>query len=290
MSPAANDQTVLVITVAQCDGDRATDALWRLGVSGIEERRCGHSMMELRVADDELVAERMAEAGWAHRRELVPAEAVESWRRSATSIAITSDLVIDPAWLKESRHPVEPEPVEDRQALRVLIDPEGSFGMGDHPTTQMCARAVHDALRGRAEDRLSVLDVGCGSGVLAIIAALCHAHHVEAIDISHAAIAATQRNARLNNAHLTASTRPLETIDGPHHIVVANLLLPIVRELRYDLARVVAADGVLIVSGILHSQVHETCQLLDGVEGLVTTDIHIEHNWAMIRFAKPPTG
>ena len=97
----------------------------------------------------------------------------------------------------------------------------------------------------------TVLDVGCGSGVLSVVAARLGAPYVEAIDISPAAVEATTANAARNDVAsvVDASTRPLGDVDGEFDIVLANLLAPIVVELAPALRRVTAPAGALVVSG-----------------------------------------
>jgi ribosomal protein L11 methylase PrmA len=124
-------------------------------------------------------------------------------------------------------------------------------------------------LRGRAEDEAGareeylrlldvrsgehVLDVGCGSGVLAVTACVLGAGSATAIDISPAAPPVAMANAEANGvgAHVDASTTPLPEIDGPFDIVLANVLAPTLIGLATDLQRVLADDGALVVSGVL---------------------------------------
>ena len=153
---------------------------------------------------------------------------------------IDRDLVVVPAWLDTTVRP---------GVLRVDIDPGAAFGLGDHPTTVLTLRL----LRGIIWPGATVLDVGCGSGVLSVVAARLGSPYVEAIDISPAAIEATTDNAARNGVGgvVTASTRPLASIDEPFDIVLANLLARVVIDLAEDLRRVLAPAGALIVSGVL---------------------------------------
>ncbi len=127
--------------------------------------------------------------------------------------------------------------------------PGAAFGLGDHPTTVLTLRL----LRRTWWPGATVLDVGCGSGVLSVVAARLGAPYVEAIDISPAAVEATVANAERNGVAgaISVSTRPLAAIDEPFDLVLANLLAPVLVDLAPELRRVVAPSGALIVSGVL---------------------------------------
>jgi ribosomal protein L11 methyltransferase len=109
------------------------------------------------------------------------------------------------------------------------------------------------ALREVLFDGASVLDVGCGSGVLAVGACVLGASRATAIDISPASIPITTANAWANGVanRVDVATTPLAEVEGTFDIVVANILAPTLIELADDLRRVVGPSGVLIVSGVL---------------------------------------
>lgn len=121
--------------------------------------------------------------------------------------------------------------------------------MGDHPTTVLSLRA----LRALPTEGATVLDVGCGSGVLAIAACLFGASRAEAIDISPAAVPTTIDNAMRNGVadRVNVSTAPLADVDGSFDIVLANILAPALIDLSGDLKRVLSRSGALVISGIL---------------------------------------
>jgi ribosomal protein L11 methyltransferase len=241
----------LVITVPASEVELASDALWALGVAAVEEREPPDTpstedhLVELwtSLGDDVETVTRAAEAfpaRWRWRTVAVDAAVAESWRAHAVPSWVEGDLVIVPAW-----QDIETPPA----ALRVDIDPGVAFGLGDHPTTVLTLRLLRSVMWPDA----TVLDVGCGSGVLSVVAARLGAPYVEAIDVSPAAVEATTANAARNGVAgaVTASTRPLSDVTERFDIVLANLLAPTVVELAADLARVTADAGALIVSGIL---------------------------------------
>ena len=248
----------LVVSVDDAEVELASDVLWSLGVVAIEERQA-IDQVELwtSVGDDtDVVAAVLSDrlSRWTWRFVEVDETVAETWRQHVEPIWVDSDLVICPAWV-----PFVAEP----GVTTLTIEPGSTFGMGDHPTTILSMRAVRAALFGGA----TVLDVGCGSGVLAVGACLLGASEVTAIDISPAAVPTTEANAAANGVagRVHASTTPLALIDGSYDIVVANILAPVLIELAGDLRRVMAPAGVLIVSGVLadrHLHVEEALRPL----------------------------
>ena len=145
----------------------------------------------------------------------------------------------------------------DRSAAdtTVEIDPGGGFGAGDHPTTLLLLQYLAEA------DRLGrVLDIGCGSGVLSIAAALLGAEKVVAVDISPAAVAATRANATRNgvNELVTVSDTPVSSVEGTFDAIVANIHAPVLVNMAKDLRRLLAPGGWLALSGLSKAQVSLT--------------------------------
>ena len=240
----------LVVTVPASETDLASDALWALGVPAIEERGgwftgTADDVVELwtSLGDDAEAVARAAEgfpARWRWRLiELDPA-VTDSWRAHAGPSWVERDLVVVPAWL-----PFEAPP----DTIVVRIEPGATFGLGDHPSTLLSIRALRAALPAGG----SVLDVGCGSGVLAVTACVLGAGTATAIDISPAVPAVVSANADANGVseRIEVSTTPLGEIDSTFDVVVANILAPTLLSLADDLQRVLAPDGALVVSGLL---------------------------------------
>jgi ribosomal protein L11 methyltransferase len=237
---------MLVVSVPATDAELASDALWALGVVAVEERPVGDGeIVELHTSlgEEHDVVTRAAEgfpARWRWHLHEVDDAVADTWRQHAVPTWVANDLVIVPAWV-----PFVAEP----DVIAVRIEPGATFGLGDHPTTVLTARAMREALWPGA----TVLDVGCGSGVLAVIAALLGAATCDAVDVSPAAVPVTHANAEANGvgAQVHASTQTLDRLDGPYDVVVANILAPALIELAPELVRLVAPSGVLVVSGLL---------------------------------------
>lgn len=152
-------------------------------------------------------------------------------------------------WIVPSWH--EP-PADARQVMR--LDPGLAFGTGTHPTTRMCLRwiARHES---EAPSWERVLDYGCGSGILAIGAALHGARHIDAVDIDPAAVESTRLNATANGVHLSAGTS--ELAQGVYGVVLANILATPLKLLAPLLAAHLAPGAHLVLAGILERQADE---------------------------------
>ncbi len=162
-------------------------------------------------------------------------------------VPITDDFWIVPSW-----HRVPP------QARRVIrLDPGQAFGTGTHPTTRMCLRwiAAQFGPAPAAARAARVLDYGCGSGILAIAAALHGATAIDAVDIDPAAVEATRANAQANRVALRAGA-PESAGDG-YTLVLANILARPLELLAPLLARKLAPGGRLVLAGILDRQADE---------------------------------
>jgi ribosomal protein L11 methyltransferase len=142
------------------------------------------------------------------------------------------------------------------QAERVIrLDPGLAFGTGTHPTTRMCLRWIARQPPARTARWSKVLDYGCGSGILAIAAALHGAHGILAVDIDPAAVTATAANAQANGVRLDAATP--DAAAGRYALVLANILATPLQLLAPLLAGHVEKDGDLVLSGILERQADE---------------------------------
>ena len=143
----------------------------------------------------------------------------------------------------------------DRAAapLIVEIDPGSAFGTGAHPTTLLTLRELVARLTGGER----VLDVGCGSGVLAITAARLGASRVTAIDLDPAATTATGRNAARNSVDsvMKVSAQPMHEVEGPFDVVLANIGAAVLIELAPAIEAVLAPGGWVVLGGLSPAQV-----------------------------------
>ena len=179
----------------------------------------------------------------AWRTESIPDEDwVERVRAQFEPIRISARLWIVPSW----RAPV------DTNAINLVLDPGLAFGTGSHPTTQLCLRWLEEVVRGGE----SVVDYGCGSGILALAAAKFGASHIVGVDIDPTAVSAARTNAAENRVTAefhTSDRTPAQRAD----IVVANILANPLKMLAPALARLVVPGGRLALAGLLAEQADE---------------------------------
>jgi ribosomal protein L11 methyltransferase len=199
----------------------------------------------------------------------------EGWKRFFQPVRVGDRLVIRPPWktLDDIR-------IHD---LELIIDPGMAFGSGMHETTQLCLRALEPLVR---EDR-SVLDVGCGSGILSIAAAKLGARPIVGIDIDEAAKTATLDNAGVNGvAHLIeASVMSLAQVQERYELVVANILSNVLVTLKEELAGHVLPGGDLLLSGMLAEEVEEVATHFRGLDLALQSEL-IDKNWACLHFVR----
>jgi ribosomal protein L11 methyltransferase len=158
--------------------------------------------------------------------------------------------VTDTFWIVPTWH--EP-PVQARTVIR--LDPGLAFGTGTHPTTRMCLRWIATQAPARAAGWQRVLDYGCGSGILAIGAALHGGRGIDAVDIDPAAVESTRANAAANGVTLDAGLP--DAAHGEYPLVLANILASPLKLLAPLLCGHVAAGGDLVLAGILERQADE---------------------------------
>ncbi len=174
----------------------------------------------------------------------------QDWVRLTQSqfapVPITPDFWIVPTW--------HVPPAGARQVIR--LDPGLAFGTGTHPTTGMCLQWI---AQGHGEAALGrVLDYGCGSGILAIAAAMFGADAVDAVDIDAAAVEAAAQNAASNGVAIQCGLPDLCT--GSYTTVLANILATPLKVLAPLLCARVEPGGHLVLAGILERQAEELAQ------------------------------
>ncbi|UOO89470.1 50S ribosomal protein L11 methyltransferase [Vitreoscilla massiliensis] len=183
--------------------------------------------------------------------------------------AYTITEVADQDWVKLTQSQFDPIHVSERLwitptwheaptdgSINIELDPGLAFGTGSHPTTFLCLRWLDANMPQGA----TVLDYGCGSGILAITAAKLGASHVVGVDIDKQAIRASHDNAAQNNVSIDVYL-PDAQPEGQFDVVVANILANPLRMLGQMLAGRVKNGGQIVLSGILAEQVDEISAL-----------------------------
>jgi ribosomal protein L11 methyltransferase len=173
----------------------------------------------------------------------------QDWVRLTQSqfnpVDITPEFWIVPSW-----HEL---PAAATKVIR--LDPGLAFGTGTHPTTRMCLRWIATRAPALSAGWSRVLDYGCGSGILAIGAALHGAKVIDAVDIDPAAVESTQANATANGVTLNAALP--DAAQGEYPLVLANILATPLKLLAPLLTEHVASGGHLVLAGILSRQAAE---------------------------------
>jgi ribosomal protein L11 methyltransferase len=207
-------------------------------------------------------------------------EKSRGWTGNIRSIEVGEKLRIVPYWeigLTAS----------DR--LDVIVDPGPAFGAGNHPATVMALQLVEVALdRSSAESQFpSMLDVGTGTGILAIAGKRLGSGFTVGVDVDSAAIYTARRNLSLNGLTSEDSIELLiggaESIRGSFHIVSANLVAPVLLKLRKDLTNLV--ERFLILSGIADAMASEVLESF-GSEGLDLLVSKHDRGWNAALFAR----
>lgn len=185
----------------------------------------------------------VAEADWA-----------EAWKAHYRPIRVGRRLVILPAWREASPAP---------DAVPICLEPGMAFGTGTHPTTQLCLAALEDYLQPGDH----ALDLGTGSGILAIAAAKLGAASVLALDTDPQAVRAARQNVRVNGVEQAVRVErgSLASAMGAYHLTVANILASVIVEmLGQGLAETLSPGGILIVSGLLEGQAPQVAEALQS--------------------------
>jgi len=202
----------------------------------------------------------------------------DGWRQQFQPLRVGSRLVIKPSW--------EPWPAKEKDVI-VELDPGMAFGTGTHPTTRLCLQALAAEFE---TDRspLRVLDVGTGSGILAMAAAALGASRVLACDIDPEACLVAKENARRNSLQqrIEFSAGPLDRLLGAFDMVLANILAEENIRMAPDLVDRLAPAGVLILSGILREKENAVAEAFD-VYPWSARSVLREEDWVCLCYRRP---
>lgn len=173
-------------------------------------------------------------------------------------------------------------PLPDPTGVHCILDPGLAFGTGTHPTTALCLTWLEQANL----TQQTVIDFGCGSGILTVAALKLGAGFVYAIDIDEQALQATQDNATRNGLTETHLRVGSTSILRSHaaHVIIANILLQPLMELTSYFHELLASDGKLVVSGLLDTQ---TADIILAYEGrFILRNSYTAEGWSLLVFQK----
>ena len=169
---------------------------------------------------------------------------LESWKASFTPIRV-GRFLIRPTWAERS---------DPGGSIVVELDPGMAFGTGLHPTTQQCLEALSELdLAGR-----SLLDVGTGSGILAIAAGQRGSRPITATDVDELAVRAARENCERNGVAATVRLGSAGDVPGTFDVVVANIVAATLQSIAPDLRARLAPGGVIVLAGIIAEQERDT--------------------------------
>lgn len=193
------------------------------------------------------------------------------WKEFYQPFRVGENMIVTPIW---------EEPEVGKNDIVIKIDPGLAFGSGTHETTSLCVEYLQ-AIDVRHK---KVIDVGCGSGILGIIAVKLGAEQVIGIDIDENAIAIAVENVVSNDVQHKMSIvqgNLLEEVDGPVQVVVANILSDVIMLITNDVKKMLTEDGVFISSGILATRADEVKTHLINC-GFDVMEVKTQGEWSAI--------
>ncbi len=203
----------------------------------------------------------------------------DKWKEYFKPLKIGRRIVVKPTWEQY---------VPQLDEIVIEIDPGRAFGVGSHPSTRLVLERLEELEHEEFLDSASVLDVGTGSGILAICAAKLGAKNVIAIDNDPDAVETARANVSLNHVQgrVWASTTPVWKVEGPFDIVLANMERDTLLLLSKDISKQVARKGRLVLSGILDSQTASVCEAYCslGMKMVCKRPDRKDSQWVLLEF------
>jgi ribosomal protein L11 methyltransferase len=202
----------------------------------------------------------VAEADWA-----------DAWKEHYHPLRVGQRVVIKPTWREFKAAPDD---------IVIEMDPGMAFGTGLHPTTQMCLSVLQE----NVWPGMCVLDLGTGSGILALAAARLGANAVLALDTDPVAVAAAQENVQRNGVEdkVTVAQGSLEQATGTYDLVVVNILAKVIITLVHEgLAVRVRPQGIWVAAGMIEPQVAEVVAAMEAARLRVTAQRQIS-DWVTL--------
>jgi len=272
--------------VDSSDVDVVAEVLGRFGYGGVAiDEQGNQATVKVFLPIDNFLAKRRSELEESlahlvlknplmlHERESVEQDWETLWKKHYKTLPIGERLIIKPSW--------EDYTATSEQVV-IEIDPGMAFGTGQHATTRGCLVALERHLR----RGMAVLDLGTGSGILAIAAAKLGASQVLALDINPAAVSVARSNAQANGVSdavaVTLGTLPKDkTWRRNFDLVVANITAQVIDELAEPLVRSLKPQGILIAGGIIEERLEEVSMRLQK-EGARIIGVLSDVEWRTI--------
>ena len=201
----------------------------------------------------------------------------KNWKEHFKPFAIVPGLVIAPTW--EEYQPLSEE-------LVITMDPGMAFGTGHHATTFLCLGLIQETLA--KSSGIQVLDVGTGTGILGMAAALFGAETVLGIDNDPEAVSAAHENVSTNSLEdrMQVSLAPIESLEVQYDVVVANIVHDVLIAMADDLTGSTKAGGTLILSGLLAGKQVENIQTTFESKGFVLIKQENRQEWSALQLLR----
>lgn len=197
-----------------------------------------------------------------------------AWKKYYHPTKIGQRLVVVPCW--------EDYTLKDGE-VRVTLDPGMAFGTGTHETTRLCMQLLEEVVK----PNTSMLDIGTGSGILAITALLLGAKAAVGVDIDELSVKIAQENADLN--HVGEQIKLVcgdltDKISGRYDVLCANIVADVIIRLSRDIKQFMHENSVLLVSGIIDERCDEVVEALES-QGLALEQSVTENGWVAMRLS-----
>ena len=277
--------TVMVELVTHPENsDFVSDWLWGAGASAVVESIRSDGSVELTADLSAEMGLQDLPDGLAISARIVATSADDralgqTWRDFVEPVRCGRILVV-PTWRADL--PADADSPDPLRGVTLYMEPGEAFGAGTHVTTRLCLEAVSD-LVGGAE---SLLDFGCGTGILGVGAAMLGASRVVALDIDPEAVRVTRDLAALNGVSevVAVTDDPLTRISGPFDLVFANVLIGVIEEFGPSLVELLAPGGRLVMSGVIESQRERVTAALAPL--VIDNDVEVD-GWLRLTFGDP---
>ncbi len=201
---------------------------------------------------------------------------VRAWMDQFKPMQFGKNLWIIPSWIKKENLPNKNNP----NAVNLFLDPGLAFGTGTHPTTSLCLTWLDK----HAPKNKTVIDYGCGSGILALASHNLGAYAVSGTDIDPQAITASKENSRRNNADIKFDLVENFT-EKPVDLLLANILSGPLKELAPEFKKLTKKGATLVLSGLLKTQADELILFYES-EGFQFIEQNNLDNWSQLSFLK----
>ncbi|MFN4150494.1 MAG: 50S ribosomal protein L11 methyltransferase [Candidatus Sericytochromatia bacterium] len=234
----------------------------------IIDKLASYKELDINIGAGEILTKVIKEEDWAN-----------SWKQYFHVLRVGEKLVIKPLW-------EDYEPKEDD--LVINIDPGMAFGTGAHPSTQLCMEEIERIFSSKEFDRetYNILDLGTGSGILAITLNLLGYKKITAVDIDPVAVKASKENFTMNNMlHIDLFQGVLDDCNDQYDFIAGNILAEIIESLAVGISQKLKKGGLFMGSGIINHKEKDVIKALTDA-GLTFIDKKYQGDWVLVNFKK----